>query len=61
MPVNKNHFERYIDYINNAENPKIEHFDEDWEPIGAKIREDMKQAQLIYEKDGKVYLDPNSL
>jgi len=48
---------KYIDYIKRSGgNPKIEWFDEDWEPIGPTLREDMKSKGLIKEVDGKIYL-----
>jgi hypothetical protein len=44
-----------LDYIQNAGgSPKIEWFDDDHEPIGPRLREDMKDAGLIVEKDGTV-------
>lgn len=46
-------YKQYLDYIRNTGGkPKVEHFDEDWEPIGPMLRKDMKAAGLIVEKDG---------
>jgi prepilin-type N-terminal cleavage/methylation domain-containing protein len=49
-------YSQYLQYIKNTGgSPKIEWFDTDWEPIGPRVREGMKRAGLIYEKDGKVF------
>lgn len=54
-------FERYIQYIKNTGgSPKIEWFDDDWEPIGPQLRKDMAEANLITEKDGKIFLNEQS-
>ena len=51
--------QKALDYIRNAGgSPKIAHFDEDHEPIGPRLREQMKQAGLIWERDGKVMAMP---
>ena len=45
----------YLEYIQNTGgNPKISHFDEDWEPIGPLLRKEMKNKHLIYEENGKI-------
>ncbi len=50
-----NRFVKYIDYIKNTGgNPKIEWFDEDWEPRGPTVRKDLIAAGLIIELDGKI-------
>ena len=51
------YYQQFLDYIRNTGgSPLIEWFDEDWEPIGQIIRGELKTRNLIYEKDGKVYL-----
>jgi len=55
--IRETYYAKYIEYIKNSgENLKVEWFDEYWEPIGPMVRKDMKQAGLIYEKDGKIFL-----
>ncbi|NLG18897.1 MAG: hypothetical protein GX556_16350 [Fibrobacter sp.] len=50
-------FQRYLEYITNTGGcPKVDQFDEDWEPIGPCVREDMKKAGLIFERNGHVYI-----
>jgi len=50
-------FKKYLDYLKNTGgSPKIDHFDEDWEPIGPQVRKEMKAAGLIYEKDGMIFI-----
>ena len=47
--------QKALAYIRNAGgSPKIAHFDEDHEPIGPRLRDEMKRAKLIYEQDGRV-------
>ena len=54
------YLQRYVDYIRNAGgSPKIEWFDEDWEPIGARLRHDLVENDIAYELDGKIYLREN--
>ena len=49
--------EQHLRYIRNpGGNPPIEWFDSDWEPIGPKVRQAMKDAGLIYEENGKIFL-----
>lgn len=53
------HLKEYLQYIKNAGNPTPAQFDDDWEPIGKKLRFDMRQAGLIETRqDGKLYLMP---
>ena len=48
-------FQKYLDYIKNTGgSPKVSEFDEDWEPIGQRVREDMKRAGLVFERDGRL-------
>jgi len=54
--MNLEYYQRYLDYITNTGgSPKIEWFDDDWEPIGPMIRRDLKEAKLIREYDGKIF------
>ncbi len=47
--------ECYIEYIKNTGgNLKVESFDDDQEPIGPIIREEMRNAGLIKEVDGVI-------
>ena len=49
-------YEQYLQYIENTgKETLIEWFDEDFAPIGPRVREDMKNADLIYEEDGKIF------
>lgn len=49
-------YQKYLDYIDNTGgSPKVEHFDEDWEPIGPDLRKRMTEANLIEEREGKLY------
>ena len=46
-------FEKYLQYIKNTGgSPKVEWFDDDWEPIGPKVRADMVKAGLIKIENG---------
>ena len=46
---------RALEYIDNAGGePKIEWFDDDHEPIGPMLRDDLKTMRLVVEKDGKI-------
>ena len=48
---------RAIEYIKNTEdNPKVAWFDEDHEPIGPMLREQLIKAGLIRIVDGKIEL-----
>lgn len=50
-------YKKYLEYITKTGgSPKVEWFDEDWEPIGPGIRARMEIEGLIYEKDGCLYL-----
>lgn len=51
-------FDEYLRYVKNTGmNPlPISMFDEDHEPIGPSIREDMKNMRLIAEQDGGIVL-----
>lgn len=54
-------FKQYIDYINNTgrEPLPVAMFDEDWEPIGPRLRADMAAADLIQCRDDGIYLRPD--
>ena len=55
----KTHLQKYLDYIKNTGgSPKIEHFDEDWEPIGPMVRLELLDAGMTYEEDGKIFVNP---
>lgn len=45
------HLQKYVDYINNVGNFELhaKHFDDDHEPIGPMVRNDMSKLGLIYE------------
>ncbi len=46
-------FEQFLQYIQNTGgSPKVEQFDEDWEPIGLRVRKDMAKAGLVFEQNG---------
>ena len=52
--------EKVLEYIKNTGgSPLIKWFDEDWDPIGERLRNDMKKEGLIIEKDDKVFIAPN--
>lgn len=63
------HLQRYVDYINNTgQVPLAESaFDEDWEPIGPMVREEMRGLGLIVMGGGErqfaskpgIYLRPD--
>lgn len=48
--------EKYLTYIYNAQNPTVEEFIEDWEPIGERVIEDLKMEGLAFEKEGRLYI-----
>lgn len=52
------HLQAYIQYIKNtAQVPlKIEHFDDDWNPIGTRVRADLVKYKAITEVDGGILL-----
>lgn len=60
MPTEQVH-KKYIDYINNTNNfpLKIEHFDDDWDPVGPMVRKNMVRDDLIQERQGYIYLRPD--
>ena len=60
MPVEGDEkYKKYLDYISNAKDAKggvlIKIFDEDWEPIGARVRKEMVNADLIFDDGLRVY------
>jgi hypothetical protein len=44
------HLQKYVDYINNAGQTPLSEaaFDDDWEPIGPKVRSDLRLGGFIY-------------
>lgn len=47
--------EAACEYIRNAGGaPSIENFDEDHEPVGPMLREFLKEAGLVWEREGKI-------
>lgn len=45
-----------LSYIGHAGgSPFVEWFDEDFDPVGPALREQMKQENLVYERDGKIF------
>lgn len=54
-------FAKYIDYINNTgQIPlKVEHFDDDHDPIGPMVRNDMARAGIIQMHEDGIYLRPD--
>ena len=45
-----------LSYIGHAGgSPLIERFDEDFDPVGPALREQMKRENLVYERDGKIF------
>lgn len=54
-------FQQYIEYINNTgQKPlSVSNFDEDWEPIGPRLRQDMSAADLIQVRSDGIYLRPD--
>lgn len=43
------HLQKYVEYIKNTGHDPlpVAYFDEDWEPIGPKVRAHMEEAKLI--------------
>ena len=54
-------FREYINYINNtAQEPlPVVMFDDDWEPAGPMIRDQMVKADLIQVRADGIYLRPD--
>ena len=46
-------YRKYLEYLRNTGLLSVEHFDDDWQPIGGQIRRDMQRADLI-DTDGNV-------
>ena len=48
---------KYVDYIKNVGgNIKTKDFDEDWEPIGPRIRKELLDAEFTSESNGVMIL-----
>ena len=52
----KEHLKKYLDYIRLAENPTVEQFDEDWEPVGPRVRENLRVQELAGIRDGRMFV-----
>lgn len=53
------HLQKYADYIaNTGGTPTIEEFDEDWEPIGPKVRRELRMTGVAEERHGLLSLAP---
>jgi hypothetical protein len=52
---------KYIDYLNNTGSRpvSVSQFDEDWEPVGAMVRKNMKRDDLIQERADGIHLRPD--
>jgi len=50
------YFKQYLQYVINAGGPTIEQFDDDWEPIGPRLRKQLSDEGLIDESDHSVRL-----
>lgn len=48
--------EKYIEYINNAGNPTIEQFIEDWEPVGQTLIDRLLAAKLIFISNNRLFV-----
>lgn len=58
MENNSNKYSKELQYLKNTGSNEvpISWFDEDHEPIGPKLREQMKDAKLISERNGKIII-----
>lgn len=50
--------DEYIQYLRNAGDGSVSTaaFDEDWEPIGPRVRADLVREGRCYEADGKIHI-----
>lgn len=55
------HLNKYVDYINNTglEPLPVRAFDEDWEPVGPRVREQMVKADMVQVREDGIYLRPD--
>jgi hypothetical protein len=53
LPDPPKHLLRYIDYLNNTGKIQVKDFDDDWEPIGPMLREELLSLGLVYIIDDK--------
>ena len=54
--------QQYVDYIKNTKRVPlpVAFFDDDWEPIGPKVREElMNRGFIYYHKNGGILLRPD--
>lgn len=53
------HLKKYVQYIRNTGRVplKVEHFDDDWEPIGPMVRRDLLAADMIKEVGGGIVIE----
>jgi hypothetical protein len=50
-------YSKYVEYIKRTGgSPLIAWFDDDWEPIGKQVRQEMITAGIVREADGHIYL-----
>jgi len=50
------YLKQYTEYITNAGNPTVEQFDDDWSPIGERVRLELYKARAIYTRSGRLWL-----
>lgn len=52
------YLDKYVNYIRNTGQVplRVEHFDDDWDPIGYQVRSDMLKAGLITVSDDGIRL-----
>lgn len=50
------YLKKYCEYIQNAGNPTLEQFVEDWEPVGEMLRADLYKNNLVVQQEGRLYL-----
>lgn len=50
------HLDKYIEYLHNTGGSvTVAEFDEDWEPIGFRVRKDLLENGMIHYQDGRIY------
>jgi hypothetical protein len=53
---NSKKMEKYIEYINNAGNPTIKQFIEDWEPVGQTLIDRLLAEKLIFISNNRLFV-----